>query len=141
MVRINILDPKYLSDQHLVAEYLEIMMLVGYVKKNPGLNRIPEEYCLGEGHILFFKNKLKYLEERHEEIKCEMRNRGFKTNVTLEMGEIGNAFKKRWKPSSSDKQIIKKRLIEKINKKPGFYRYYGKARNGRFWLRMIKNAT
>jgi len=29
MVRINLINPEKLSDQHLAAEYLEIMMLIG----------------------------------------------------------------------------------------------------------------
>ncbi len=75
MVRINLLNPKNLSDQHLIAEYLEIMMLAGYARKHPSLDGIPERYCLGKGHIKFFKNKLKYLEKRHGLIKKEMLRR------------------------------------------------------------------
>ncbi len=82
MVRINLINPRYLSDQHLIAEYDEILMLLGYVKKYSilKLEEIPKKYCFGEGHIKFFKNKLLYLKRRHELIKKEMQNRGFKTN-------------------------------------------------------------
>lgn len=141
MVRVNILNPKYLADQHLVAEYLEILMLVGYARKNPGEEGIPKEYCLGKGHILFFKNKLMYLKERHEIIKEEMKKRGFKTNVEINILDIDKGLYRNWEPSIKDKEIIKRRLIEKINKKPGFYRYYGKVRDGKFWMKMVKNAS
>ena len=66
IVRINLLNPHYLTDQHLVAEYLEIIMLVDYIKRNPELSNIPKKYCLGKGHMKFFKAKLVYLKKRHE---------------------------------------------------------------------------
>ena len=57
MVRVNIINPKYLADQHLRAEYLEIIMLVTYVRKHPKIKKeLPKKYCLGTGHILFFKD-------------------------------------------------------------------------------------
>ncbi len=88
MVRINLINPEKLSDQHLIAEYDEILMLLGYVKKYPTLEEIPERYCLGKGHIKFFKNKLKYLKKRHELIKKEMVKRGFTTNITIHLTEF-----------------------------------------------------
>ena len=35
MVRINLVEPKKLADQHLIAEYDEILMLLGYVRRYP----------------------------------------------------------------------------------------------------------
>ena len=35
MVRVNIINPNKLADQHLIAEYNEILMLLGYVRKYP----------------------------------------------------------------------------------------------------------
>ena len=61
MVRINLVHPKKLADQHLIAEYNEILMLIGYVRKYPPLENIPDSYKLGKGHVKFFKNKLDYL--------------------------------------------------------------------------------
>jgi deoxyribonuclease (pyrimidine dimer) len=140
MVRVNIINPKYLADQHLIAEYDEILMLVGYVKKYPYLEDIPENYCLGKDHIKFFKNKLLYLKKRHELIKKEMRKRGFKTNKTLKVSGFKNKLKNDWISNKKDREIIKKRLIEKINKKPKWYRYYGENKNIDFLLKLIKKA-
>ena len=53
MVRINIIEPRKLADQHLIAEYNEILMLFGYVRKHPRRENIPERYLLGPGHIKF----------------------------------------------------------------------------------------
>ena len=58
MVRINLINPRYLADQHLIAEYDEILMLLGYVKRYPKIDDIPTNYCLGKGHIRFFKDKI-----------------------------------------------------------------------------------
>jgi deoxyribonuclease (pyrimidine dimer) len=59
MVRINLIKPNYLTDEHLIAEYNEILMLLGYVRKYPKLNNnIPKEYKLGKGHILFLQRQL-----------------------------------------------------------------------------------
>jgi len=145
MVRINIIKPQFLTDQHLIAEYNEILMLFGYVKKYPRthfkqLSKIPKSYKLGQGHILFFKNKLKYLEKRFELIKKEMTKRGFSSRMKINFKEIDKKLINDWKPSSSDKQIIKKRLTQKINLKPDYYRYYRKHKPKKFFLDMIKNA-
>lgn len=124
MVRVNLINPKNLADQHLVAEYNEILMLVGHLKKH-GVNekKIPANYKLGEGHINFFKNKLKYLKSRHERVKKEIRRRGFVTNKDFDVKEFQKELYGNWLPREEDFDIIKKRLVEKIKMKPNFYRY------------------
>ena len=138
MVRINLIHPRKLSDQHLIAEYNEILMLLGYVKKYPKLGEIPSEYTLGKGHILFFKNKLKYLKKRHEMIKKEMKKRRFKTEKTIRLSNFSQKLVNDWKPSSKDKSIIKKRLIDRIKLKPKLYRYHGKKKSKNFFINLIK---
>ena len=88
MVRINLVPPKSLSDQHLVAEYDEILMLTAYIKKYPSLDQVPQKYCLGQGHMKFFKDKMVYLKKRHEELKIEMRKRNFQTNKTINLNNF-----------------------------------------------------
>jgi deoxyribonuclease (pyrimidine dimer) len=143
MVRVNIIHPRHLADQHLIAEYNEIMMLAGYVRKYPKTNKdkIPKDYTLGRGHMLFFKDKLVYLAERHEIIIGEMKKRGFNTNKNLNLKGISKNLKNSWKPSNKDKSIIKKRLVWKLTNKPEFYRYKGEKKPLRFFLKMIKDAT
>lgn len=138
MVRINLINPKRLTDQHLVAEYNEILMLLGYVKKYPLKEDVPQEYCLGRGHIKFFKDKLLYLKKRHESIKKEMKKRGFQTQKKIVLKMFKNSLKKDWKPRKKDFLIIKRRLEEKIKLKPGYYRYYGQKRGRRFLLGLLK---
>jgi deoxyribonuclease (pyrimidine dimer) len=129
MVRINIINPRRLADQHLIAEYNEILMLLGYVKQYPKEENLPENYVLGKGHIKFFKNKLLYLKERHEKLKNEMRERGFKANKTINLDEFPQNLINSWKSSKKDEIIIVSRIMEKINKKPNYYRYYGENKS------------
>jgi len=142
MVRINIINPKYLADQHLIAEYNETLMLLGYVRKNPGLEikKIPENYKLGPGHILFFKNKLKYLDKRFLIIKEEMKKRGFSSNMDMDLSIFDKKLINDWKATDKDKKIIKERLIYKINLKTDYYIYYKEKKPKEFFIEMIKNA-
>lgn len=138
MVRINLISPSKLADQHLIAEYNEILMLFGYVRKFPKLGRIPEKYCLGPGHIKFFKNKLSYLKKRHELIKLELRKRGFKTEKTIKLDEFPDELKNDWISCKEDENIIKARLREKILKKPDFYTYYSEKKGKEFFLDLLE---
>ena len=142
MVRINIIPPKYLTDQHLIAEYNEILMLLGYVKKNPyiKIENLPKEYRLGEGHILFFKNKLKYLEKRFTKIKKEMGRRKFNPTKEVNLSCFDKNLRKNWKPCKKDKEIIKKRLNQKIDLKPEFYTYYKEKKPKKFYKDLLEKA-
>ena len=146
MVRINLIEPRNLTDQHLLAEYNEILMLCGYVKKTlekyyPSYWKdIPRSYKLGKGHIKFFVNKLEYLFNRFYNIKLELTLRDYAVikefpfndvypyikedpfNDTYSTNELWN----NWTPTQSDYDIIMQRLQEKLKMKPNYYTYYGK---------------
>jgi deoxyribonuclease (pyrimidine dimer) len=80
MARVNIgVDPKHLSDQHLIAESVEITMITGGLRKH-GFeikSPVPDIFKMGTGHINFFKNKLVYLKKRLGVVNDEMRRRNF----------------------------------------------------------------
>jgi deoxyribonuclease (pyrimidine dimer) len=142
MVRVNLINPKKLSDQHLIAEYNEILILGTYIKKYPGRKEIPKDYCLGKGHMKFFKDKIKYLEFRHKALKREMKKRGIQTNKSLSFNNcknINKQNKKQWKPNKKDFEIIKKRIIEKLELKPTFYRYCKEKKPKSFFLGLLKD--
>ena len=89
MTRINLIEPKELTDSHLVAEYREIMRLPGNLhqslnrKSKPfALNEIPEKYTLGKGHVKFFYNKMRFLDNRFKNLVVEMNKRGFRTRFS-----------------------------------------------------------
>lgn len=140
MVRINLIEPSKLADQHLVAEYDEILMLLGYIRKHPLNQDIPKEYCLGKGHMKFFKNKLKYIHHRHELLKIEMRKRNFKTNITIDLNQFPKELINDWKAKPKDYKIIKQRIKEKLRLKPEYYRYYGEYKESEIFLKLIDEA-
>jgi len=141
MARVNLVKPVFLADQHLVAEYDEILMILAYVKKFPETEGIPETYRLGAGHIKFFKNKLVYLKKRHCSLKNEMKSRGFHARKTVSLKAFPKHLCHDWKPNAKNIETIRKRLIEKIKAKPGFYRYYRENKGQRFLLKLCKSAT
>lgn len=90
--------------------------------------------------MLFFKNKILYLKKRHERIIKEMKRRGFATHNRISLAGISKKLLRNWNPSRKDKEIIKKRLIQRIRLKPTFYYYYRKKRTEKFLVDMVKNA-
>lgn len=136
MARVNVgLNPRLLSDQHLVAESVEITMITGglrshnYKLKGP----IPQKFSLGKGHINFFKNKLKYLEKRLTEVNNEMVRRGFKPGTYIDLNEFPSEYRHDWKPSMEDSSELRARVADRLlnpkNGKQGrdYHRYYGKV--------------
>jgi deoxyribonuclease (pyrimidine dimer) len=140
MVRINLINPKNLADQHLIAEYDEILMLIGFVRRYPFSKDTPKKFRLGKGHINFFRNKLLYLKKRHELIKKEMDKRGFHHYHSVHIKGIKKVFIQDWKSNKQDKEIIKKRLVQRIKEKPNFYRYYSKNQCANFFIGIIKKS-
>ncbi|PIZ51623.1 hypothetical protein COY27_02820 [Candidatus Woesearchaeota archaeon CG_4_10_14_0_2_um_filter_33_13] len=139
MVRVNLVNPKKLADQHLIAEYDEILMLVAYIKRYPEVDGIPEEYCLGEGHMRFFKNKLDYLKKRHELIKKEMKKRNFQVNKTVDLQGFNEKNKGNWIAKKEDLNLIKKRIITKLRLKPTYYRHYGEYKPVTFFIKLLRD--
>jgi len=139
MVRVNLINPKKLADQHLIAEYNEILMLTAYIKKYPEIQKKPERFCLGHGHMIFFKDKLIYLKKRHENLKSEMKKRGFETNKSINLNLFRRENKGDWKPSQKDFQVIKKRIISKLRLKPEYYRYYKEYKSANFFIKLLKS--
>lgn len=131
MTRINIIPPKDLYDQHLIAEYREITMIPAALKRTLNskqgliLFKIPKTYTLNTGHVYFFYNKGKYLYNRYHEIILEMQNRGFRPNIKRLFPKeifINNNLYNDWRPSKKDFEIIRKRIKRKLDKRPGWYR-------------------
>ena len=139
MTRINIIDTEELTDQHLMAEWREITMIPAALKtvinsKNGlDLKRIPKKYTLGTGHIYFFFDKGKYLMNRYTEIRNEMNVRGFKPDPDRIFNSdifIDNNLYNDWTPTITDYKIIRKRIEERITKKPEWYRKTERTING-----------
>lgn len=130
MARVNLgVSPQYLSDQHLIAEAVEITMITGSFKKHgfKVMSPIPKTFNLGTGHINFFKNKLVYLKRRLNAVKEELQTRGITHTADFNISDFPEKFHGDYTPTFQDTVIIrsriKDRLINPILAKPGFHKY------------------
>jgi hypothetical protein len=89
MTRINLVDPKTLCDQHLLAEHRELTRIPNTIKSGKAKvdpKKIPCSYTLGKGHVTFFYDKLYFLYNRYEKLHKECLVRGF--NVEWKFPEL-----------------------------------------------------
>ena len=122
-MRCNVgVNPKYLTDQWLIAEYRELPMVVGSLRVNGWKikSEVKTKFDLGKGHINFLKSRLMYLSNRHSAVKDEMVKRDFKCDVLSIDIPDAVGYWNNWNPTMEDSQKIRLRLVEKItaNKLP-----------------------
>jgi deoxyribonuclease (pyrimidine dimer) len=136
MTRINLICPEELSDQHLIAEFRELPRIVNaVVNGKANLQNIPEFYVLGKNHVKFFYNKILFLAERYAQIYAEMKYRGFKINDLYspeqmfqrvlscdDYVECFHVF------SEKEIDLSRMRIIEKIQRKPDWYKWTKRKR-------------
>lgn len=130
MTRINLVDPSELHDQHLIAERREIRLLcANFVrsknsKRGIQINKIPKQFTLNTGHVLFFYDKGAYLHKRFTALTEEMKKRGFSPDETLTFPkEIwpSNLYND-WEPNDRDKNIVRERIKLRVSQRPNWYR-------------------
>lgn len=146
-MRINVINPNYLSDQHLLAEYREIKMLPKMLhrsinsKKGIFYHEIPKEYKLNKGHGLFFYNKLQYIYNRFDLLLSEMRHRSFETNfdvlipdnqISFDLEQIPFVWED-WRPNKQAIKINVERILLRINEKYDWYKMEGSTWSNRKW--------
>jgi hypothetical protein len=99
-------------------------------KSNTIWKDIPVSFCLGQGHMIFWTIRMKYLEKRYELLTLEMEARGFNPDRTLVLDTSLSKTLPRtycdWAYSSYDERLIVTRIREKIFEKINWYRFYGK---------------
>jgi deoxyribonuclease (pyrimidine dimer) len=129
MTRINIIEPSELTDQHLIAEYREIFMVGSSLQrslksKNWNPKDIPIKFTLNTGHVKFFYDKGKYLSNRYDELRTEMRARGMTPDITrvFKKEQWPNELWNDWTPNLEDYKVIRERIEERIKSKPNWYR-------------------
>ena len=131
MTRINLVDPYELTDQHLIAEYREITMVPGSLKRTlvskSGYqeSKVPKQFTLNSGHVYFFYNKGKYLHNRYHELIDEMKRRGFNPDPNRKFpSDIfkNNNLYNDWMPTIEDQKLIRERIKKRIDAKPDWYR-------------------
>jgi deoxyribonuclease (pyrimidine dimer) len=132
-MRINCIPVKYLADQHLRAEWLEILMLPPYLRRSiaskNGLILLEDSnYRLSTGHARFFYDKLLYVEKRYKEIEVEMIARGYNTNPNLDLSSFPKELFNDWIPSEEDMINNLHRILTRIYDKPKWYTWWKKQR-------------
>jgi deoxyribonuclease (pyrimidine dimer) len=122
MTRINLVNPKELSREHLISEYREITRLpknlttsLNRTGKPFDMKEIPSEYKLGNGHVKFFFDKMLFLEKRFKALVKEMINRGY--NPTYRDEKIFIPTDKRfyndYEPTNEAIEINRQRIKER----------------------------
>lgn len=127
MTRINVdIDPRKLTDEHLLAEHREIKRLPAVYNKYSKIG-MPKEFTLGKGHVKFFLNKYKYTHKRYNKIYLECLQRGFNVeDYSSNWNTILQEDYNDYVPTENDDMMLKGRIIERIhNSKKQFFHYYG----------------
>lgn len=132
MTRINVIDPKLLTDQHLMAEYRELPMVMGSLRRTVAsrngwqLSKVPREYKLDSGHVYFFTNKGKWLERRYNALISELTSRGYNLdpNRVADFSVFhANGLYHDWTVDAKAVDINRQRIKERILDKPNWYLY------------------
>jgi deoxyribonuclease (pyrimidine dimer) len=132
-MRINIINPRYLTDQHLVAEYRETKMITYYYvkssEKTGGIDKskISERYTLNTGHAYMWYDKFGYIEKRFKAICREMRRRSFRCDYDkLNYTGIPRSAFGDFVPTEEDIEVNLSRIIDRLYKQPDWYKFEGK---------------
>ena len=132
MTRINTVDVTLLSDQHLMAEYRELPMVHGSLKRT--LNsvngyqsgRVSPIYTLNAGHVYFWYNKKKFLFDRFNQLVNELIFRNYQINPDqriIDWSVFDRVPQIDWTPTEKECDINLERIVERIKLKPKFYRW------------------
>lgn len=132
MTRINVIDPTQLTDQHLMAEYRELPMVMGSLRRSlvakNGLPAIGSNYTLNSGHVKFFYNKGGWLKKRYYALVMELLERGFNLDPARRADFTvfeNNGLAGDWTPDLTALDINRGRIQQRILAKPDWYRYKG----------------
>lgn len=125
MTRINVVPVQELCDQHLLAEHRELTRIPNAVAKGKySLKDQPKDYKLGEGHVKFFLDKLKFLNNRYLELHSECLKRGFKvTNIWPNDLPDNKYLWRDYKPTQTALDINRERISIRMPAKPRFTAY------------------
>ena len=133
MTRVNLVPVQELADQHLMAEFRELKMIPKALARSLRtqsrekiLKKIPSKFTLNTGHVLFFYDKGKYLQNRYDKIVVELVARGYKINVDAKLDPdnvMTDEFYNDYTPTEDALNIIRTRIAEKIAMKESWYRF------------------
>lgn len=125
MTRINVVPVETLSQQHLVSEYRELPRVFALAHKasvssKPWTHKQPKNFCMGNGHVTFFYDKLGFLAERHKALVAEMLKRGYKPTMTGCLWQewaykIPASYWKNYVPTELALQINQERIYKRLS--------------------------
>lgn len=122
MTRVNsAINPSSLCDQHLVAEYKEILRVSRESHRTP-LHIIPAKFKLGTGHVKFFADKGMFMHRRHNDLITEMHKRGFSTNYTYQLHKDG--YNKDYTSTVCEYEELVDRITLRMPQAPRYYKQY-----------------
>lgn len=144
MTRINIgINPKNLSDQHLLAEHREIKRLPNFFTKRLAKNKfddIPEKFTLNTGHVRYFLDKGKYTYERYLSIRQECLNRGYNVEDYSKNWNVYTPnFFLNCSPDEIDLSIITERITTRLLNSKRKVTYYKKEVDKNILVSMLNN--
>lgn len=129
MTRINLVPVEELTQAHSFGEYKEILRVFGGTKKAlqkyPNKwsfykaygDKIPTEYTMGTGHVLFFYDKLMFIAERYQQL-CQWRKvRGYKyTELSIQelLDGLPDFVLQSYTPTEDALQINRERIAERL---------------------------
>jgi len=119
MTRINsAINVKCLTDEHLLAEHREIKRMpycLNIAIRSGSIYKIPSEFTLGKGHVLFFLDKQKFLLERYKDIHKECIRRKFSVeDYSVNWNSIKNLYFNDYTPTVIEKESLIDRISQRI---------------------------
>lgn len=126
------INPKNLTDEHLFAESRELKMLPSLYKRVgiKSISKVPKEFTLGRGHMLFFLYKATYDLQRYTIVLQELKNRGYNVKDESYRWDVYQNCKylENYTETGKEAEIIKQRITEKIISSPKEYFHYNHKR-------------
>ena len=147
MTRINSAIPvQHLTDEHLLAEHREIKRLPYCLErslKSRSKRRIPSEFCLGTGHVLFFLDKMKFISRRYKELYAECYKRGFTvTDYSSNFELISLEYLNDYEPTNNERELLIKRITERLKNSPKLsWHYCGKKISKEEAIKMLNDGS
>lgn len=131
MTRINVIPPSELTDQHLMAEYRELPMVMGSLKRTLSskagfvLDKVSKKYTLNSGHVYFWYNKKQWLWDRYNKLIDELKIRKYNINPgerNVDWSVFDSVPQIEWNPDDDAYRINNGRIQLRISQKPDWYR-------------------
>lgn len=127
MTRINVVDTSLLADQHLMAEYRELPMVMAASRKsNPAIYKVSTAYTLNTGHVRFFYSKKAWLMRRWDQLTEELFDRKYQINPEsrrIDFSPLDRFPQIEWEADDAAVIVNLQRIHEKIMIRPTWYKF------------------